>query len=154
MKTYSVDFRERALALVEDGRPLAEVADLLAVGAATLKRWRRQRRATGAVAPRPRPGRPPRIGSDQHARLVVQGRATPDATLPEHCDAWAAATGVRVSPATMCRALQKLGLGLKKSTSSPPSATRRPERPGGPRRPPASIPRTWSSSTKPARTRP
>jgi transposase len=141
MKTYSVDFRERALALVDGGRSLAEVADLLAVGVATLKRWRCRQRATGAVDPRPRPGRPPRIRPEQHTQLVAQVRTTPDATLAEHCDAWAALTGERVSPATMCRALQKAGLPLKKSTSSPPSATRPRARPGGPRRPTGSTPR-------------
>jgi len=140
MKTYSVDFRERALALVDGGRPLAEVAGLLAVGVATLKRWRRRRRTSGVVAPRPRPGRPPRIRPDQYAQLIAQVRATPDATLPEHCDAWAAATGERVSPATMCRALQKLELRLKKNTSSRPSGMSAPAWPGGPRRPMPSTP--------------
>ena len=115
MKTYSVDFRERALALVDGGRSLAEVADLLGVGRATLKRWRQRRRATGGVAPSPRPGRPPRIGPYQRTQLAAQVRAAPDATLAEHCATWEAATGVPVSPATMCRALQRLGLGLKKS---------------------------------------
>jgi hypothetical protein len=38
MKTYSVDFRERALALVDGGRSLGEAADLLGAGVATLKR--------------------------------------------------------------------------------------------------------------------
>jgi transposase len=42
-------------------------------------------------------------------------RATPDATLAEHCAAWAAAGGARVSPSTMCRLLQRLGWPLKKT---------------------------------------
>jgi transposase len=115
MKTYSVDFRERAVALVDGGRSLAEAADLLGVGLASLKRWRQRRRLTGGVAPSPRAGRPPRIGPYQHAQLVAQVRAAPDATLAEHCATWEAATGARVSTATMCRALQRLDLGLKKS---------------------------------------
>ena len=115
MQTYPVGFRERALALVEGGRSIAEVAGLLGVGAATLKRWRRRRRETGGVAPLPRPGRPPGIGPYRRAQLAAQVRRAPDATLAEHCAAWEAATGDQVSPATMCRALQRLGLGLKKS---------------------------------------
>ena len=115
MKTYPVAFRERALALLDGGRSTGEVAGLLGVGTATLKRWRRRRRETGGVAPLPNPGRPPRIGPYRHAALAAQVRAAPDATLPEPCAAWEASTGDRVSPATMCRALQRLGLGLKKN---------------------------------------
>ncbi len=115
MKPYPAAFRERALALLDGGRSVAEVAELLDVGAATLKRWRRRRRETGSVAPFASPGRPPRIGPYQHAALRAQVRARPDATLAEHRAAWAERTGDRVSPATLCRVLQKLGLGLKKN---------------------------------------
>ena len=115
MKTYPVAFRERALVLLDGGRSLAEVAELLEVGTATLKRWRRQHRETGALAPRTSPGRPARIGPYRHAALRAQVGARPDATLAEHCETWEAATGDRVSPATMCRTLQRLGLTLKKS---------------------------------------
>jgi transposase len=115
MKTYPVAFRERALALLDGGRSLGEVAELLDVGTATLRRWRRRRRETGTVAPDTSPGRPARIGPYRHAALRAQVRAHPDATLAEHCESWAAATGVRVSPATMCRVLHRLGLPLKKN---------------------------------------
>lgn len=117
MTTYPVAFRERALALLDGGRSLGEVAGLLDVGTATLKRWRRRRDETGSVAPGTSPGRRPRIGPYRHAALRAQVRAQvrahPDATLAEHCALWEAATGDRVSPATMCRTLQRLGLPLK-----------------------------------------
>lgn len=114
-KTYPVIFRERALALLDEGRSLSEVAALLDVGTATLKRWRRRRRETGAVTPRRSPGRPARISPYQHAALRAQVRTHPDATLLEHCAYWDATTGDRVSTATMCRVLQRLDLSLKKS---------------------------------------
>lgn len=107
-------FRGRAPALLDAGRSLGEVADPLDVGTATLKRWRRQRRETGSRAPGTSPGRRPRIGPCRHAALRAQVRAHPDATLAEHCDLWATTTGDRVSPATMCRTLQRLDLTLKK----------------------------------------
>jgi transposase len=115
MMIYPAAFRERALALLDGGRSIGEVADLLDVGTATLKRWRRQRRETGSLAPGTSPGRRPRIGPYQHAALRAQVRAHPDATLAEHCASWEAATGDRLSPATMCRTLQRLDLTLKKS---------------------------------------
>lgn len=114
-KTYPVAYRERALALLDDGRSLDEVADLLNVGTATLKRWRRRRRETGDVTPLCSPGRPTRISPYQHAALRAQVRAHPDATLAAHCDHWEATTGDRISVATMCRVLLRLGLSLKKN---------------------------------------
>lgn len=113
MKQRSPDLRERSLVALDAGRRPAEVAQLFGVSARTLRRWRQQREA-GQVAPKPRPGRPRRIGPGEAAALAEQARAHPDATLAEHCGRWAAAHGARVSVATMCRALARLGLGLKK----------------------------------------
>lgn len=113
MKQYSRDLRERALRQVDAGRPVGEVAQFFGVHRTTLLRWR-QRRDLGEVAPRPRPGQSPRIGPAQQPLLLAQVTARPDATLAEHCAAWAAATGVTVSQSTMCRALRRLGWPLKK----------------------------------------
>jgi len=113
MKQSSVDLRERALRLLDAGRPAGEVAALFGVHRTTLLRWRRRREA-GELGPRSRPGRTPKIGRPHQPRLEAQVRARPDATLAEHCAAWAQATGVAVSEATMCRALQRLGWPLKK----------------------------------------
>jgi len=113
MKQYSRDLRERALRQVDAGRPVGEVAQLFGVHRTTLLRWR-QRRDLGERAPRPRPGQSPRIGPAQRPALLAQVTAHPDATLAEHCAAWAAATGTTVSASTMCRALRRLGWPLKK----------------------------------------
>jgi transposase len=113
VKQYSRDLRERSLRQVDAGRPVGEVARLFGVHRTTLLRWR-QRRELGESAPRPRPGRTPAIGPDQRPTLLAQVSAHPDATLAEHCAAWATATGTTVSEATMCRALQRMGWPLKK----------------------------------------
>lgn len=114
MKQYSADLRERLLGAIDAGLPPAEAARLFGVGSSSIKRWRR-RRQTGTVQASPRPGRPRRISVSAEAALVAQVRATPDATLAEHCATWAAATGVMVSPSTMSRALHRAGWPLKKS---------------------------------------
>jgi transposase len=150
MKQYSVDLRERLLRAIDAGLPQAEAARLFGVGTSTIKRWRR-RRERGDLAPTPRPGRPPRIGPAQHAALAAQVAAWPDATLAEHCDRWAQDHGARVSVATMSRLLQRLGLPLKKSPSTPASGTRPSAPPGGPRRRRSTRP-TWSASTRRAPT--
>ena len=151
MKTYSADFRERRLRAIDAGLPQAEAARLFGVGTSTLKRWKRRRRDTGTLAPSRRPGRPPTIGPAQRTALEAQVRAAPDATLAEHCAAWARGQGARVSVATMSRALRALGWPLKKRPSSPASATRPGAAPGAPKRQP-SPPPTSSSSTRAAPT--
>jgi transposase len=153
VKQYSVDLRERLLRATDAGLGQAEAARLFGVGATTIKRWQRQRRETGDLAPKPRPGRPPRIGPDRLPALEAQVRAAPDATLAEHCAAWERTQGARVSTATMSRALARLGWPRKKSPSSPASATRRRGPPGG-RRSGGSTRPTWSSSTRAAPTSP
>jgi putative transposase len=115
MKQYSVDLRERLLGAIDAGLSQAEAARLFGVGTATIERWRRQRRETGGVVPRSRLGRPRRIAPEQTGALTEQVRAHPDATLAEHCARWEAVQGVRLSEATMSRALARLGWPLKKS---------------------------------------
>jgi transposase len=113
MKQYPADFRDRLLRAIDAGLARAEAARLFGVSERTIQRWQRRRRETGGVGPAPRPGRPPRIAPAGAPGLVAQLRAAPDATLAEHCDRWAA-TGVGVSPATMSRAVRRLGWTLKK----------------------------------------
>ena len=93
--------------------PPVAIERTLGVSTRTQRRWAR-RAGADALAPGAGPGRPPKIDPAQHAALRRQVAEHADATLAEHCDRWAAATGVRVSPATMARALAKLGLTRKK----------------------------------------
>jgi transposase len=115
MKQYSVDLRERLLGAIDAGLSPAEAARLFRVGPATITRWRQRQRERGELTPSARPGRPRRIGPTEEAALREQVRALPDATLAEHCAAWAAARGARLSAATMSRALARIGWPLKKS---------------------------------------
>ncbi len=113
MKQYAVDLRERLLGAIGAGLSQAEAARLFGVGTATIERWRRRQRESGTLAPRP--GRPRRIGPRHIAALTAPVQGHPDATLAEHCARWEAAHGVRLSEATMSRALARLGWPLKKS---------------------------------------
>ncbi len=56
--------------------------------------------------------------------LWAQLEANADATLERHCELWEEERGVRVSVATMSRAVRKLGWTFKKSRWWPPSETR------------------------------
>lgn len=114
MKQYSVDLRERLLGAIDAGLSHAEASRLFGVGTSTITRWRQQRRDTGRLSPKPRPGRTPRIGPDQADTLRAQVARDPDATLAAHCAHWATRQGIRVSVATMSRAIRRLGITLEK----------------------------------------
>ncbi len=115
MKQYPADFRDRLLRALDAGLARAEAARTFGVPERTMRRWQQRRRETGTVAPPRRLGRRRHIGADAEAALREQVRTYPDATLAEHCTHWATTRGITVSPATMSRALARLGLPLKKS---------------------------------------
>ena len=113
---YSGDLRQRVLAASDGSMSNQQVAELFQVSKGTVERWRRQRRETGQVRARQSTGRPRAIPVEQEAQLRAQVERLPDATLVEQCVQWAVTTGAEVSPATMCRALQRLAWTVKKSS--------------------------------------
>ena len=110
----SDDVRERALAAIDGGRRVVDVAAFFQNDPSTVRRWIRQRRDTGSGRSRPRSGRPRLIPPDQEAALLAQVAAAPDATLAMHCQQWQATQGVELSASAMSRRLRALGLTLKK----------------------------------------
>jgi transposase len=118
-----MDLRERIVRAVAGGTPQSVVARAFGVGRATVERYARRQRETGALGPSPIPGRPAAIGEGEAAALRAQVAAAPDATLAEHCATWARERGVGVSAATMHRALARLAVTRKKRSSTRASAT-------------------------------
>jgi len=106
----SRDVRERALAALDAGRSVVDVAACVQSDPSTVRRWRRQRARDGTVGPRARAGRPRLVSAAAHADLLAQVAASPDATLADHVVRWEADHGVRLSPSTMGRALRRAGL--------------------------------------------
>ena len=116
MKAYSEDLRLRVLAAVDGGMPRGEVVRVFGVSLATIDRYLRLRRETGAIAPRPRRGPPPIKTAALAGALPPRLEASPDATLEEHCAWYERASGVRVSTATMSRVIARaFGWTRKKS---------------------------------------
>ena len=128
MNAYSKDLRVRVLAAVDRGNPRTRIVDTFGVSLATVRRWLRRRRETGEVAPRPSPGRTPSIckSAEERRALWEQLEANPEATLEEHRESWERERDVRVSVATMSRAIRPLGWTYKQRLWRPPSATRGP----------------------------
>jgi transposase len=128
MNAYSKDLRIKALGALDRGMPRKEAASTFGVSLATLKRWLKRRREGEDIAPKPSPGRTPRVLAtpEQRRALWEQLEANHDATLARHCELWEDETGVAVSVATMSRAVRRLGWTFKKSQWWPPNGTNEP----------------------------
>jgi transposase len=113
-RAYSRDLRARSVQAVDAGEAPSGVARLLRISERTLRRWRRQKATTGDLAPRPHPGRRPKLSPAQQAALGAHVRAHPDAALAERGGWIERSFGVRVSPATVSRLLAKLDCSFKK----------------------------------------
>jgi transposase len=127
MAAYSIDLRQKIVQACE--RRLGSqraLADLFGVSLSFVEKLLHRHRTTGSIAPKPHGGgQTPSLdaAADALVRQLVQDH--PDMTLEELCARVAAGRGVRVSVATMCRVLQRLGLPRKQSRSMRPSAIRR-----------------------------
>lgn len=148
MRAYSMDLRERALLDSDAGMKVADVAEKYRVSGSWVRLLKQRRRETGEVAPRvQRHGRRRMLELHLHT-LAALIAAQPDRTLAELKDG----LGTPASLATIWRAVQGLGVTVKKKRYArpntigltlPPRASRgRPRRRRGIR--PAS-----SFSTKP-----
>jgi transposase len=115
MRAYSLDLRQRVVAAVDAGTPRAAVARTFQIARATIKRYLKQRREAGTLAPRTSPGRPAGIPADQLPALEGQLTAHPDATLAQHCQRWQEARGAAVSASARRRASKRLEWTRKKS---------------------------------------
>ncbi len=127
MKAYSEDLRVKVLRAVDQGNPREEIVKLLGVSHPTIKRYLKQRRETGTVAPKAIPGRTPKQLGPLQAGLVAQLQTHDSLGLEEQCQLWEQSHGVRVSTSTMCRAIKRVGWTRKKRRWVPLNAGRKSE---------------------------
>ena len=118
MRAYSTDLRERIALAYERGEgTLDDVADIFEVGRRTVARFLRKYRAGQSLAPQPHGGGYPAALRARHLTLLRERvLQAPDATLAELAGYLKRKARVEVHPATVCRALQKLGLPRKKKS--------------------------------------
>jgi transposase len=124
MKAYSQDLRERVLRAVDQEMPRSEIVRVMGVSAATIGRYLKQQREQGHVRPKAIPGRPSKKIQPLQAGLEDQLKASPDATLVQHCEYWEQNQGMSVSRWSMSRAIKRMGWTRKKRHWEPPSATK------------------------------
>lgn len=120
MKAYSNDLRRALIAAYEHhDYSQRRVAALFGVSPATVRNLVRRKRETGTPDARPRAGgKRVTLGQpiQDRVRQLVAGQN--DLTLAELCEQITQEYQTRVSVATMCRLLQRLGLPRKKRRST------------------------------------
>lgn len=111
MQAYSIDLRERVLADCDAGMKTKALAEKYRVSESWVRKVRKRWRDTGQIGPREqRVSHATKLDNHQeHLQKLVEEK--PDATLQELCEK----LPVKVSPATMSRALARLKLTFKKS---------------------------------------
>ena len=154
-RAYSADLRGRVLADCEAGLGRAAAARRYHLGERTVYRWLHEARHDDRREAKPRAGgrRPVVAGTENVLHELATGPTTGDATLAEQAALYEARTGRRLSPATLCRAFQRLGLTRKKRPCAPTSRTGTTSGPSGRHSSSASAPSTrigWCSSMRPA----
>lgn len=151
MRASSLDLRSHLVQAIRSGLSKADAARIFGVSVRTINRSLKQLAETESLAAKPLPGRRRQLSPDQHPELEAQLRTHDDATLAQQCVRWEAHHGVRVSQATMSRAIARLSWTRKKSRWWPASKT--PTRAGsGGTRWPSAMPARSSSSTSRAPT--
>jgi transposase len=128
MKAYSDDLRERVWrACRQEAMGPTEAAEEFGVSRSFVCKLLRRYREDGTLAAKPRGGnRPPALDDGDLRALRGLVRQRPDATLAELCRLLRERrpAGAEVRPWTMCRALARLELPLKKSRFTEASGTR------------------------------
>ena|SRR5215217_3661592 len=130
MNAYSLDLRLKVLDAIDRGIPRKEVVRTFGVSMPTIERYLRRRRQGAGLDPGRSPGRTPSIcATIQERRMLwAQLQENAEATLERQCELWEQKRRVRVSVATMSRAIRhKLGWTFKKRVWEPPNETKRRE---------------------------
>lgn len=124
-KAYSDDLRRRFLSAYEqDEGTLEELAERFMVSLAYGKKLRGQFQRTGQMERvEQRRGTPRKLLDEPREQLRHWLIAIPDLTLDQLQQKLDEDCGVKISRAQVARALKRMGLRLKKSHSTPASAT-------------------------------
>lgn len=126
MKAYSKEFRGQVLAACDKGRSTREVATYFEVSESWVRRIKQDRRELNKTAPLVKRQRVPQWAAFAD-RIKVLIQRKPDLTLEE----LKRELGTSLSVPTLCIALQRLRLTVKKKCSSPRNGSGRMSRRGG-----------------------
>ena len=114
MRAYSLDLREKIIESVKKGVPKSETARRFGVDRATVKRYCKRLDERGTLEPRKAPGKRPKLDEKATRLLAEDLEERPWATHSQRAEFLLALSGVRVSEATVCRAVRRLRRSRKK----------------------------------------
>ena len=117
-RPYSLDLRERAVALLDEGATSIEVAEMLGVSDSWVRKMRLRRAALGHLIPSSPPGKDRLLSEEQEQQLCLLVFEQPDVTLEELVVLMAKRVQVRVSISTVSRRLIEMGMSRKKRVST------------------------------------
>lgn len=114
----SLDLRQRVIAAYQAGEgSQRQLAERFQVSLSFVRDLMRRYRSAGTVEPKPHGGGAiAKLEASQLPIVKALVEAQPDALLEELCERFAEKTAVNVSGSTMQRAVQSLGLSVKKKT--------------------------------------
>jgi transposase len=114
-KGYSIDLRERVVAIVESGESAREAARLLDLGASTAIRWIARWTTTGSVAAKPGTGHT-RSPLELHRQWLIDlVGAEPDLTLMEIRTRLAREKKLRAGTTSIWRFYERHAITFKKT---------------------------------------
>ena len=117
MRAYSIDLREKIVESVKRGVPKSETARRFGVYRATVKRYCKRLDEHGTLEPGRAPGKAPKLDEKARKLLVQDLEERPWATHSQRIAFLVAVVGVKVSEATICRAVKRLSYSRKKIQS-------------------------------------
>jgi transposase len=131
MKAYSVDLREKIVAAVGRGMSKAQTARTFGVSATSVKRYVKLAEEGKLLSPGKAPGRQSKLGGSGMKLLEEDLYARPALTYEKRVALLCELLGVRVSRATICRMIRRLGYTRKKDQWLLQRETNGSEQPGG-----------------------
>lgn len=115
MKAYSIDLREKIVLAYEQGdTSVRKVADRFGVAKSFVQKLISMNKTQGHVKPKQQGGAMKGELDGYETQLTAMVEQYPDATLLEYCEYWGTTYNHWLSTSTMCRALRKQELTLKK----------------------------------------
>ena len=115
MKAYSIDLREKIVQAYEQGdTSVRKVAFRFGVAKSFVQKLLLMKKNEGHIKAKPQGGSMKGELDGCEVQITAMVEKYPDATLLEYCEYWGMNYNHWVSTSTMCRALQKLTLTLKK----------------------------------------
>ena len=113
-RAYSLDLRERVVAMVDDGDTVRAVASAFDVSVASVVKWAQRTRATGSAAAKAMGGKRPFLLEPQRDWLIERLTDKPDLTLQALLDELGQ-RGTVVSCDTLWRFLKREEITFKKN---------------------------------------